>query len=171
MKSFNIVKHPLVKELLKYGLAGVFNTLLGLVLIYIQVELLLIDMYIALVLNYAIGFFTNFYLNRKFTFKSNGSAKKEMKVSVMVYVFSFLMQFTFVYILKEKQYWILEGLSNLAYQLTPDFVIQLISEVRFKRMTDPKLIAICFGIVVFAVLNFSLNKMFSFNQKRFVKKA
>ncbi|MEY3417497.1 MAG: hypothetical protein RL060_1609, partial [Bacteroidota bacterium] len=82
-----------------------------------------------------------------------------------------LMQFTFVYILKEKQYWILEGLSNLAYQLTPDFVIQLISEVRFKRMTDPKLIAICFGIVVFAVLNFSLNKMFSFNQKRFVKKA
>ncbi|MEY3451529.1 MAG: GtrA-like protein [Bacteroidota bacterium] len=171
MKSFNIIKHPLVKELLKYGLAGVFNTLLGLVLIYIQVELLLIDMYIALVLNYAIGFFTNFYLNRKFTFKSNGSAKKEMKVSVMVYVFSFLMQFTFVYILKEKQYWILEGLSNLTYQLTPDFVIQFISEVRFKRMTDPKLIAICFGIVVFAVLNFSLNKMFSFNQKRFVKKA
>ena len=166
MKNFKIIKHPLVKELLKYGVAGVFNTLLGLVLIYVQVELLLIDMYIALVINYTIGFFSNFYLNRKFTFKSNGSAKKEMKVSVMVYIFSFLMQFTFVYILKEQQYWILEGLSNFAHQLVPDFMVQMLTVERFNRMTDPKLIAICFGIVIFAVLNFSLNKMFSFNQDK-----
>ena len=165
MKLFKITKHPLVKELLKYGVAGVFNTLLGLVLIYIQVELLLINLNIAMVINYTIGFFTNFYINRKFTFKSTGSAKKEMKVSVLVYVFAFLMQFAFVNILIYNQRWIVEGISKLIYKLSPNFVIDILTIERFNRMTDPKLIAISFGIVIFAVLNFSLNKVFAFNQK------
>jgi len=166
LKKNFITKHPLVKELLKYGLAGVFNTLLVLILIYVQVELLLIDLNIAMVINYTIGFFTNFYLNRKFTFKSTGSAKKEMKVSVIVYVFAFLMQFTFVNILIKHQRWIVEGISKLIFKLTPDFMLNILTIERFNRMTDPKLIAIAFGIVIFAVLNFSLNKMFSFNQKK-----
>jgi putative flippase GtrA len=163
-------KHPLLKELFKYGLAGIFNTLLGLVLIYVQVELLLIDLNIAMVINYTIGFFTNFYLNRKFTFKSKGPAKKEMKISVLVYVFSFLMQFAFVNILINNQRWIVEGISDLIHKLTPEFAVSILTIERFNRMTDPKLIAIAFGIVVFAVLNFSLNKMFSFNHGEDMKK-
>jgi putative flippase GtrA len=118
-----------------------------------------------MVINYTIGFFTNFYLNRKFTFKSTGSAKKEMKVSVLVYVFAFLMQFAFVNILIYNQRWIVEGISKLIYKLSPNVVIDILTIERFNRMTDPKLIAISFGIVIFAVLNFSLNKVFAFNQK------
>lgn len=89
-----------------------------------------------------------------------------MKVSVIVYVFAFLMQFTFVNILVNHQRWIVEGISKLIFKLTPDFILNILTIERFNRMTDPKLIAIAFGIVIFAVLNFSLNKMFSFNQKK-----
>ena len=159
-------KYSFLKELFKYGLAGVFNTLLGLVLIYIQVELLEINMYLAIVINYAIGFFTNFYLNRKFTFKSEGSTKDEMKISVLVYVFSFLMQYGFVYILERNQRWIVEGIASIIFDLTPNFVIDILTLQRFNRMTDPKLIAIAFGIVVFATLNFTLNKVFAFKPKK-----
>ncbi len=59
-------------------------------------------------------------------------------------------------------------LSDLIYKLTPDLIINIINineKARFLRLTDPDLILMCCGIVVFAGFNFSLNKIYTFRQK------
>ena len=147
-------KKKLAKELFKYGLAGVFNTMLGFMILYLQLEILHVNKYLANIINYSIGFFTNFYINRYWTFKSKGNAKNEIKSSILVYIFSFSAQFVFVYFISKTNMWAMNALSDLTYTLTPDFLINFIDRARFLRLTDPDLILMCCGIVIFAGFNF-----------------
>ncbi len=156
----------LLSQLLKYGVAGVFNTILGFVILYVQLELLEVNFYLANVINYGIGFFTNFYLNRKFTFKSDGSAKKEMKVSILVYLASYALQFALITYLKDEQSSAMIFCSELGYKLTPEFVISIVGEERIMRILDTKMIIMYWGIVVFALSNFILNRTFTFKKKK-----
>ena len=96
-------EQKLSSQLLKYGVAGVLNSIFGILLFNFQIKFLNINDEIANIINYTIGFFTSFYLNRKFTFKSDGSAKKEMKVSVLFYIASFAFQYALFLYLNYEQ--------------------------------------------------------------------
>lgn len=156
----------LLKELTKYGLAGILNSLLGFVILYVQIEILDVQIFIANIINYTIGYFTNFYLNRKFTFKSKGNAKNQMKVAILVYLVSFLMQFCTILYLDEEQMHHVVSISHKIYELTPSLIIDILSPERYHRIIDAKMLLMYLGIVIFATFNFSLSRAFTFKEKK-----
>lgn len=159
-------EQKLSSQLLKYGVAGVLNSIFGILLFNFQIKFLNINDELANIINYTIGFFTSFYLNRKFTFKSDGSAKKEMKASILVYIASFAFQFALFTYLKYEQMPAMEFLSELGYYLTPQFIINIFGEKFIKYIFDPEMFLLYWGIIAFASLNFSLNRMFTFKKKK-----
>lgn len=62
---------------LKYGLIGIFNTLVGYGLTFYLFYVGIVPE-IANFLGYFIGFFVSYFLNRKFNFKSNNEHKKDL---------------------------------------------------------------------------------------------
>jgi len=62
---------------LKYGIIGVFNTLVGYGLTF---YLFYIDVFpeLANLLGYVVGFFVSYYLNKKFNFKSKNSHRDDL---------------------------------------------------------------------------------------------
>lgn len=166
MKEKKEQNNKLVKEITKYGIAGVFNSILGITIMYVQVELLDILFELALVINYTIGYFTNYILNRKFTFKSKGNKKDQMKAAILVYIVSFLMQFLVVMYFQKLQLEFVVSISNHIYNLTPTFIVDIIGKERYLRIIDEKMLLTCLGIVIFATFNFSLSRAFTFKEKK-----
>lgn len=88
-------------EIVFYGLIGIINSILGFIIIYIF-------MYIGFspeisnFIGYILGLLNSFFLNKKFTFNSNGSVIYEFIKFLVSFVVSYLMNFIVLWILIYK---------------------------------------------------------------------
>ena len=91
----------LIKQLFKYGIVGVFNTVITLATIFIVTHLLK-NPYLANGIGYILGFCNSFIMNRFWTFKSTGSVKKESFTFIIIFGICYLIQLGIFYTLNAK---------------------------------------------------------------------
>lgn len=65
-----------LRQVVKYGVVGLANTLLTALVIWVCMELFLWDPVVSNVVGYAIGLINSFVWNRRWTFRSNASMHK-----------------------------------------------------------------------------------------------
>ncbi|MDR0745534.1 MAG: GtrA family protein [Mediterranea sp.] len=139
-----------LKQMVKYGLVGILNTLLTAAIIWISLYILsdrdtpespsASVMFIANSAGYLAGLINSFILNRNWTFKS----KSDWKLSLL----RFLIAFAVCYCL---QLGVVLWLNSLEI-ITPAYICQLA------------------GIAVYSVLNFFLNKHYAFGAGKPMKR-
>jgi putative flippase GtrA len=151
-----------IKQLIRYIIAGVFNTCIGLTLVYLLKDHIGIEW--ANIVSSAIGLFTNFITTKLFTFKTKGgNTAKQGSSFFIVYATGFTLMFsTLKFLLWQKT--IINNLSTFAHNISPQFIEELITTKRFMSITSPEMIATYFGVVVFSSINFSLNKFITFKK-------
>lgn len=127
------INQNLYLQFIKFGIIGIFNTLLTLSIIFICSYVFNYNYLISNGIGYIIGFINSFLWNKYWTFRSNGSIFKEFikffKVFLICYGIQIVFVFTFVQIFK-----IAEGISQLL------------------------------GMVIYTLINFLLNKFFTFQR-------
>lgn len=148
-------------------MVGVVNTFISFCIIYVLIELLFVHDLLANFLGYVSGFISSFFLNRAWTFKSEGSVKKEGLGFVIVFSVCYTIQFLWQIFLHSNVDTMVK-LSSYVFELTPDFVISLLREDRFRRLTSPKMLMQISGIFIFSTLNFSFNKIFTFKKDNII---
>jgi putative flippase GtrA len=90
------------KQLVKYGLVGAANTLISFAVFYVLHKLLGVNYKIANPIAYVSGMLNGFYFNKKWTFKSDGSLKREAVLFLAVNGVSLLTQYLIITMLVEK---------------------------------------------------------------------
>lgn len=127
--------HSIINEFFKYGLVGIVNTSVSLIIIWSLVNCLDVNDLIANPVGYLFGVMSSYILNKNWTFRVKGN-DHVVKTSLS-FIIIFVVCFVF-------QYFILWALLRL--QILSGFVNQLIS------------------MVVFAILNFGLNRQITFKK-------
>ena len=89
-------------EAFKYGIVGIINTLLTLLIIWLMRSVIGTSLIVANVTGYTAGFLNSFILNRSWTFKCNNNWKKEFLKFLAAFAICYLIQLAFVLFL-EKQ--------------------------------------------------------------------
>jgi len=82
-------KH-IFRQLFKYSIVGVFNTALGLGIMYILYNLFECNYVIANIIGYACGLVNSFIWNKKWTFKSSMHYSKEIIPFLVVFAISYI---------------------------------------------------------------------------------
>lgn len=149
-------KRTLFWQLIKYGLVGVLNTLLTAVVIWSilfffsrkdnTVSPTLLVMVSANVTGYLVGLVNSFILNRNWTFKSRSGWKRSFIRFIIAFGICYGVQLGVVLWLNGvvvEQKWQME-VWGYGFSLTSAYACQLA------------------GIVVFSILNFLLNKYYTF---------
>lgn len=101
MKSSQIVLLNFFKQLIKFSLVGLLNTLITLSTIFILINVLNLNYIISNIIGYVLGFTNSFILNKKWTFKSKGSAKIEIILFFILFIICYLLQLISLILLKE----------------------------------------------------------------------
>lgn len=143
-------------QLIKYGLVGVLNTLLTAVIIWIVLYFFerkngngspsTFAMILANGVGYLVGFINSFILNRNWTFNSRSDWKRSFMRFFIVFAICYCIQLGVVLLINKlvvEQEWQIAFWRH-KFILTSAFACQLT------------------GIVIFSVLNFLLNKYFTF---------
>jgi putative flippase GtrA len=164
------LKKSLVKEILKYGIVGVFNTIVSFCVIYSMITLLGFNMYISNFAGFLAGFTSSFFLNRNWTFRSEGSMKKESIGFTIVSFVSYGINISLIWVLAHIPGF-LDWSSDFAKSITPLAIIDILTIPRFTRLTMPEMMAQYYGIVIFSSLNFTFNKLITFNKNEESKLA
>lgn len=147
---------------MRYGIAGVFNTFIGLVIVYVLKDH--VGIRLANLFNFGIGMVINFFTTKKFTFKSQGNTKQQGSYFFVIFLLCFCLSFGGINLLLwEKS--IINAISSFSRSIFPEFLIDIITSKRFLGITSPEMIATYCGIVVFAAFNFSLNKFITFKKQ------
>lgn len=76
-------------QLLSYSVVGVLNTILGYAVIFACMGWLDWGGVVSNVAGYAVGFVTSFKLNKRFTFRSTGDARRELLRFILVFLLSY----------------------------------------------------------------------------------
>ena len=100
MKS-KIIKKT-IKQLIKYGLVGISNTLITLAVIFIFMKLLNFSYIISNAVGFLFGFINSFILNKIWTFKSKKSVGRESLLYIMIFAVCYILQLILLIVLKEK---------------------------------------------------------------------
>lgn len=124
----------LFKQGVKYGLVGILNVTIYLLFFELFTRIMGIHYLTSNIIASVISFLNSLYFNRKWTFKSESSFKRDSVYFSAIFVFCLSVQ------------------SGVLYVLVENFKF------------DPQL-AKYVGIVIFASLNFSLNKFITFRSK------
>jgi len=124
----------LFKQGIKYGVVGVLNVTIYLVFFELFTRVFGVYYITANIIASVISFINSLYFNRKWTFKSESSFKRDSVYFTVIFLFCLSVQ------------------SGVLFVLVENFKF------------DPQL-AKYVGIVVFAGLNFSLNKFITFRSK------
>ncbi len=66
-----------MQQLIRFGLVGIFNTLLGYAIIFFAMYGLGMSPVVSNAWGYGLGLITSYWLNRTFTFKSSSAVKQE----------------------------------------------------------------------------------------------
>lgn len=92
------LRRPLVFQILRFGLVGILNTLIGLSCIYLVIYFFNADAGIANAVGYAIGLLVSFLLNRMWTFNDNKRIAAVLPKFLLVAVISYLLNLAAVVI-------------------------------------------------------------------------
>ncbi len=99
------------RQVIKFGLVGVANTAICFALIFFQEEVLGIGYKVSNPVAYFLSTLNSFYLNKKWTFKSEGKAKKEGMVFFLVIGAAWFIQYVLLRYLVESA-----GVNDLVAQ-------------------------------------------------------
>ena len=77
------------RQLLKYSIVGIFNTAIGLTVIYFFFNVLNFNYIVANIIGYACGLVNSFIWNKKWTFKSSKHYSKEIVPFLIVFGISY----------------------------------------------------------------------------------
>ena len=77
------------RQLFKYSIVGIFNTIIGLTVIYFFFNILSVNYIIANIIGYAFGLVNSFIWNKKWTFKSSKHYSKEIVPFMIVFGISY----------------------------------------------------------------------------------
>ena len=146
------------RQIVKYGLIGILNTLLTTVVIWSLLYILMDEsnneptyavMFIANFVGYLVGIINSFILNRNWTFKNKSNWKVSLLRFLIAFVLCYCLQLGVVLGLNSiwgaREYEI--GFNQYSFTLTSAYFSQLI------------------GIVVYSILNFLLNKYYTFRSE------
>jgi putative flippase GtrA len=124
-------------ELIKYGLVGLVNTGVTALVLFVTTDFLQWPLLMSNITGYIIGLTTSFFLNKSFTFQSQGDTLKKALMFLAVFVVCYLLQLWVVFLIRDS--------------IQNDTLSQLV------------------GMLVYTPTGFVLNKLFTFNDKWFVK--
>jgi putative flippase GtrA len=79
-----------IRQLIKYSIIGIFNTLIGLGVIYIAYNTLKLNYIISNVIGYLFGLINSFIWNRKWTFHSSKSKLNSVMPFLTVFIISYI---------------------------------------------------------------------------------
>ena len=122
-------------EAIKYGMVGVVNTLLTLVIIWLMRSILGAPLVLSNATGYTLGFINSFVLNRSWTFKKNKDSWKKGFIKFLIaFLICYAIQLGFVLLLKN-------------WTILREIYITIL------------------GMIVYTGTNFLLNKYFTFRIK------
>lgn len=148
-----------ILQALKYGVVGVMNTLLTAVVIWFILRFVYgindkegasaTAMFVANILGYTVGVVNSFLFNRNWTFKSKDNWKADFVKFLLVFAFCYLIQLVAVIGLNE--WGVIPPVKVFGYLILPAYIYQFT------------------GIAVYTVLNFLLNKYYTFKTNTITK--
>ena len=153
------MKTEAFKQLLKYGIVGVLNTLITAIIIWVVLKFIYgvsddkdassSTMSVANICGYTAGLINSFIFNRNWTFKSKVSWKSGLLKFVLGFAICYLIQLGVVLWLNESNLTpsIHLGWVNNGYTISSAYICQLS------------------GIVVYTLLNFFFNKYYTFRAR------
>lgn len=134
-------------QLIKYGLIGLSNTFLTLIIIYVLVSLLSLNLYVSNVIGYIAGIINSFIWNKQWVFKShNSKLKKELIL--------FLVGFLICYGIQIFSVWIMMAFTPL-------------KGISFIGIASPKFgefVSTLIGMVVYTLCNYLYNRFITFKE-------
>lgn len=124
----------LIRQMIKYGLVGVINTLITAVIIFVMMNGFGISLKISNAVGYIAGFINSFILNKLWTFKQN---------ELSAY----------------RQFIRFGAVFAVCYFIQLGFVVLMVDEIGIEKN-----IATLIGMVIYTLIGFILNKIFTFKK-------
>lgn len=132
-------------QLIKYGIVGISNSLLTLIVIFICNDLLGLKLMLADILGYIVGLINSFVWNKKWVFKShNKKVKHEIILFLTGFVICFGLQFLTVWTL-------------ISFTCIKDISVFGLAAPNFGEY-----IAVCIGMAVYTISNYVYNRFITF---------
>lgn len=132
-------------QLIKYGIVGVSNSLITLIVIYLCNEVIGMKLMLADVIGYIAGLINSFIWNKNWVFKShNKRLHREALLFVVGFLVCFGLQFVTVLCLRDPM---------KALELTPAGI---------PSDTFGEYAAVCIGMVVYTLANYAYNRFVTF---------
>ncbi|MEG2219727.1 MAG: GtrA family protein [Muribaculaceae bacterium] len=135
-------------QLIKYGLVGISNSLLTLVVIFLCNDILNINLFIADILGYVVGLINSFIWNKNWVFKSHSN-------SVRIEMILFLIGFGICFGLQFLTVW---GIVTFT-------TVKEMSVIGISAPAFGEYLAVCIGMVVYTICNYIYNRFVTFRQK------
>ena len=141
----------IIRQAVKYSLVGVLNTLLTLVIIWIMTKMAGCSEAFSNFVGYFIGLINSFFLNRKWTFKSNGSVFRGAVKFFAVFAVCYLLQLC-----------VLLFLNHYCPDNPPlySFFVPVLKHFKIDALFYIQLIS----MVVYTIVNFLINKYYTFKK-------
>lgn len=129
----------LIRQVVSFGIIGVFNTLLGLVLIELFYNVLHWNYWVSSITSYVIGSIYSFFANKKLTFQVKGNTRR----TAIRFVINTIVCY------------------SISYGLAKPLMRKLFADLSRKAVEN---IALLVGMGLFIVLNFFGQKFFVFKE-------
>ncbi len=146
------------KKLLKFGLVGVLNTVVGYLINFVALNVFNLGYWVSVLLNYIPTSILSFVLNKYFTFKSKGNIKKE----AVKFAVNIIVCMTLAYGIAQPATTYLMGLAN-------DGLFEVIEKLTFGFLSGREQIinnvATLVGMVLFVVFNYTGQRFFAFKNE------
>lgn len=134
-------------QLIKYGLVGVSNSLITLIVIFVCNDLIGMKLMLADVIGYVAGLINSFIWNKNWVFKShNRRLRNEMMLFFVGFLVCFGLQFLTVLLLRNP----MKALDISLLGISPDAIGEYA--------------AVCLGMVVYTLSNFVYNRCITFRK-------
>ena len=132
---------------MKYGLVGVSNSLVTLIVIFVCDEVLGLKLMLADVIGYVAGVINSFIWNKNWVFKShNHRLRYELSLFLTGFLLCFALQFLTVLLLRNP----MKALELSAFGISTD--------------TMGEYAAVCIGMVVYTLSNYVFNRCLTFRK-------
>ena len=141
----------IVRQAVKYGVVGVVNTLLTLVVIWIMTNVLGCSAALSNFVGYFIGLINSFFLNRSWTFRSKGGMLGGAVKFFVAFAICYLLQFCVLLLLNHN----CPSNPPLYSFFEPVLTFIKIDSLFYIQMLS---------MVVYTVANFFINKYYTFKK-------
>ncbi len=132
-------------QLLKYGLVGISNSLITLIVIYLCNEVIGLKLMLADVIGYIAGLVNSFIWNKQWVFKSHN---KRIYQEMLLFIVGFLVCFGLQFV-------------TVLYLRNPMKALE-IDLIGIPSDTFGEYLAVCIGMVVYTLCNYAYNRFVTF---------